>query len=376
MNSKEFESWLQQQAEEGSYEANEKGWQQLQAAMQQEKHTSKKAAFLLPYKIAAALVLATGIASYIYFSNQDTTGVQPAATQTAQSRQQPGAPAIPVSDSSAAVISPAPAYPQQPAGPANIPVPQRPAAEKPAIADIPSSGDKSSQPETFTAQQQPVPTVVRNSISYLPVLLHTRVRPYRELAVSLQTGMQQLGGMQYQLGITRRVQLARRLFVDGTVTVASSAVSYSEQHQFSGVSVLPGNAASGLDNVSTTTTRVETVYKQPVYSLGIAPVLGFNISKKWSISGGSYLNRNINTTIALQDQADDISNTLISESNVPASYKAAPWDWGILAGTEYRVHRRLKIQAGYRIGMTDFLMVNRSVRNTGMNLGIKYTLGK
>ncbi len=375
MNSKEFESWLQQQAEEVPYEANEAGWQQLQAAMQQEKRISKRAVFLLPYKIAAAVVLTTGIASYIFFSTRDTTGDRTAATQVAQFLPLPEATGP---DSNTVVISSAPADPEQPARPFSLPARKLAATGKPATADTatPFLSDDSSPSETFTAQQQPVPAVARNSVSYLPPPLTIRARPYRELAVSLQTGMQQLGGMQYQLGVTRRVQLAQRLFVDGTVTVASSAVSYSEQHQFSSVSVSPGNAASGIDNVSMATTRVETVYKQPVYSLGIAPVLGFHISKKWSISGGSYLNRNINTTITMQDQADHISGTLISGSNIPTSYKAAPWDWGILAGTEYRVHRRLKIQAGYRIGMTDFLLVNRSVRNTGMNLGIKYTMGK
>lgn len=377
MNSNEFENWLRQQDDDIPYQANDTGWQQLHASLQQDKNTSKRMSFPIPYRIAAAVLLTTGITSYIYF----TSGEHPVPPVALQSHT------LHEYKEKQAHIS----LPDSPVLHTMAPLSGEWKASNHTITPVPSPATRdsgmitnpySSHPEPHIAQKDPEPAMHPDEkTTYITLPSHllpppATTSPEHGLAVSLQTGVQQLGGMQYQMGVSRRIALSQDFFLDGSITIASSAVSYSEQHQFSSATVSPGDITSGVNNVKITTTQVSATYKQPVYALGIAPSLGFHITPKWSLSGGTYLNRNINRTIALQPQTDNLSRTLINESEITTSYRAAGWDWGILAGTEYRVHQRLKVQVGYRLGMTDFLLMNKSVRNTGLNLGVRYNLSK
>lgn len=386
---------MKEQLSEQPFVPNEEGWSRLQAALPQSPAAAPappKAMPLLPLwaKVAASVALLIGAGTLAYRAFQKEQ--QPAVAVHTQKAAPAMVPAATLPAVAAPVVTPAttsvPAattaagtfhaiarsQPKQPSLRHPVPQPPVPQQQAPVIAD-----PVGPSPEHPVVRQEEVPgrrNVPGRDLHNGPVYPdYPQDAPGRRrssavnFGVAALVGRASVGQMQYQVGVVARKNLSEKLYAEAAVTFAATDVRYSQPNTFKSVGSFNG-ALGAADQV------VSAEYSRNVLSLGIAPGISYKILPRLAVTVGGAVAYNLNKSLPLENE-DDIDKSAVSNNIIHASQEINQWDIGLTGSLDCKVTKRLSASAQYRHGLSTYLYErNEPVRNSGVNVGVKFLFGK
>jgi hypothetical protein len=390
MNISDFEKRMKETLDEVEYTPGEGGWAKMQQSLQQKTNTPKVLAFPA-WKMAAtvALLISTGfLMKYLFFTSGSITPVpaptHPSAAQGyAQQHIRDEAAAVPVPvsnvpgrNSSRLAKQTIPVYPAYPAAGRN---PQQEnynttKEEEQLMDKVPLTEQKLDMKDIAIQPQAPVTPgedkkkepAYKNVPEWEPA--KDQYRSGFNLGVAANVGKPSLGNFQYNVGIVARQKISEKFYAEAGISLASVQVNYSERQTFYG--------NMGADFVSSQPYEIsyDANFASNIISIGVSPSIGFQATKNISLSVGGEINRNLNPTLNLKNGAD-INNK--GYNMISPTRGVTNWDMGLSGYIDYKLGKKLLLNARFRQGLTQYILVNdRSFKNSGLNLGLKYYLGR
>lgn len=403
MNQNELEQRIREKLGDRQFPPDERGWERLQAALPRSADEppagrDRKIIFLLPMwgKIAAsvAALITAGTIGYFAIRQQPYT---PASTAVATQKAAPAKAAPqtivpPVTDThdqtatQSSSITPSPLNDQpiarQPerktqlmkdGQDVRIPLlPQQPEH----VQQVPEQQIAVTHPEPVKQQQiqSPQADPIRQQILQPDLPIYPQepqeIKNGVNIGVAALVGKVSVGNMNYQLGVVAHQQISDKVFAETTLALAATDVSYTQSQRFNGVAT--GNQLVAGVSYSRV---VNTEYRQNVISMGVAPAIGYKVTRQISLSVGGAVYRNFNQSLNMQE--DDEITKAAASSDATGTPSINIWDAGLTGGAEYKVTKKISINAQYRYGLSNYINIeNRTVRNSGMNVGLKCLFGK
>lgn len=385
MNRDELEQWMKSSLAEQEFRPDEAGWMKLRAAMDTpagKDHRKKALILLLPKRTrvaaSAAILIAAGSLLYLGSRKHENRTVHTAKVQPAS------LPSAPEQPKALAAALPDPQY-LQPSGTSRPPVKKETAAIHPAAdsthepevyAHIPQAAGQADTPADNINIYAQVKTDVPSGPGSFDLLYSPgeQSSPSFNLGIAAQVGKANVGNMRYQVGLVAHQEISGNLYAEATLALAATEVSYMQTSSYPSLTVSSGSFNS--TNTSIASKSVEAQYANNVLSAGVSPALGYRLTPKLALGCGMSLYRNLNPTVSLkEDAAMDqavLDNHLLSESN-PVSN----WDAGLTGNAAYTIGSKLALSIQYRHGLSTFMYrEGQPVRNSGVNMGLKYLFGK
>jgi hypothetical protein len=385
MNRNELEQWMKNTLGEQPFTPDEAGWAKLQAALPQKpvaKENNKRTFFIAPlwFKTAAAAALLFAAATSYYFLKDDkTTHPIAASTKLAetpviqQSLQSDGTQKVqeeiiplqqPVAD----------AHHAQVASSTSLIIP---AADTKKIVQEPQKTISAERPSIVnTTDQKPIQDITipkKETASYIadytPEKKERATAPLN-IGVAAQLGRASVGNMQYQLGLVAHKDISDKFYAEATLAVAATDVRYNQERSFSGLSF------DGISNAITYEEKVNTQYGRNVVSMGISPGIGYRITRQLAVAAGASVYRNLNESLSLKNDGS-LAESAFSSEAINATKPINQWDLGLTGNASFNVSHKLSVSAQYRYGLSAYMEANnQQIRNSGMNIGLKYLFGK
>ncbi|MBL7711092.1 MAG: hypothetical protein JNL13_01445 [Chitinophagaceae bacterium] len=383
MNRDELEQWMKSSLAEQEFRPDEAGWMKLRAAMDAPRDHRKKALILLLPKrtrvaAAAAIVITAGSLLYLGSRKQEnrtahTVKVPPASPSAAPEQPKALAPALPDPQ------------PLQASGTSRPPLKKETAATPPVADSNYEPGIYAHTPQAAGQADSPARKInvyaqVKTDAPADPGPFDPRYSPGEQsspsfnLGIAAQVGKANVGNMRYQVGLVAHQEISGNLYAEATLALAATEVSYVQTSSFPSLTVSSGSFNN--TSMSIASKSVEAQYANNVLSAGVSPALGYRLTPKLALGCGMSLYRNLNPTVSLkEDAAMDqavLDNHLLSESN-PVSN----WDAGLTGNAAYTIGNKLALSIQYRHGLSTFMYrEGQPVRNSGVNMGLKYLFGK
>lgn len=388
MNRNEFETWMKDKMQELPFSPKEDGWLKLQADLQKPATPHKKV-FLLPWmKIAASVmaVVSIGVASRYIFKetdskensmvtdNKSVAPVTPQAERTesasipkttiASPKQNISTPHLLssnntkvnnniTSDTNQAIIIP------EIAGTEVAPKKEN-TGTTPSVKKDYQSNNLNKYGEPYAADNN---AYAQNKVN--SQILH--------VGMNANIGSSTVSNIGYQVGVVGRGNISKIIFVEAGLSLASNTVNTNSQHTFSSTKY---DGVGNETNAITTTTNVEADYARNIISVGFSPSIGVKISRNLSVSAGGAVNRNLNPSLKLTN-GNSIESEAFSKDIISTSQTVTNWDVGITCNADYKVTRNLSFNVNYRKGISDYLQQNNKyLKNSGVQLGLKFLFGK
>ncbi|MGC4056638.1 MAG: hypothetical protein QM743_00735 [Chitinophagaceae bacterium] len=381
MNRDELEQWMKNSLDKQEFVPSEASWERLRLAMDKSAQKDKKKALLLlpshkRFRIAASVLLLTALGGVLYYvagdrKNNSVPGVitvsQPKykhqTPQQTQALQAPVTIAQPLVQTAPRILQ----HSQSPAQPIAATGNEQPGKDNPTPVNPVTAADIDTLKPTWDmrafATTQPVPTQKQIGREYSADKDESAAFT---LGVAAQLGKANVGSGRYQLGLVVHQRITEKLYAEGTVAVASTAVNYVERNEYPAITANLGTANS-LSNKP-----VDVQYGNNVYAAGITPALGYRITRKLSLSCGFSLYRNLNPSVSLKDEAH-IDPAVVSNNLLQEKQSLGNWDAGMTGNAAYTVGKRLALHIQYRQGLSTYMYVNRQeIRNSGVNVGFNY----
>lgn len=188
--------------------------------------------------------------------------------------------------------------------------------------------------------------------------------------VAAQFGKASVGNMQYQIGVVARRNFSEKFYAEATLALAATDVAYSQSNKFQSVSVNAGMSSSIQEK------SIDAQYGKNIISLGISPNIGYRLTHGIAVSGGIALYRNLDQSLNLENQ-ETMDAAALSNHVIENSKPISQWDAGLTGSATYEVSRQFSMQLQYRYGLSTYLYFNNeAIRNSGLNVGLKYLFGK
>jgi hypothetical protein len=125
-----------------------------------------------------------------------------------------------------------------------------------------------------------------------------------------------------------------------------------------------------------TTSQVQANYARNIISVGFNPSVGVKVTRRLSVSTGGAVYRNLNPSLELTN-ASDIEIAALTKDIISTSQTVNSWDLGLTCNADYKVTKNLSFNVNYRKGLTDYLQQNNKyIKNSGVQLGLKFMLGR
>jgi len=383
MNRNELEQWMKESLGNQEFLPREEGWNKLQAAMHPAAKEDKKTGILLllPAKLkaaaAVALLTSAGIATYLLTNhnrNNEITVAQNPNPKTAttpgpsstlpHAEKQNNAPATQATAITLAVQAPKPArtitYNQSP-----------------ALADTQRITSSSSPTQPATQQDQPVVQSTVDRHRDLPISVPHPLPDIKEkendrrfnVGVAAQFGKVSVGNMQYQVGFVARKNISDKFYAKATLALAATDVGYTQQNSFK--SFTTNSFGSTVDE-----RKIDAQYGGNVYSVGIAPNIGYRVTKRFAVSCGVAVYRNLEQSVSLQNK-ETITPASVGNDIINTEKAISTWDAGVTGSATYQAGKRLSIDVQYRHGLSPYMYTNNQpIRNSGVGIGLSYLFGK
>lgn len=394
MNQQEFEHWLKLQVEEQPFPPAEQEWLQIEQALKNQQMATKGLLFISLKSIAATVALLISVAAgfYFLFWQKDTASVSEADTTVAHipnplpqsNSSEPGQPVVPDNRMPATTTTYSPGSQTAIAAGQTLVVSSLPDKEEELVLVSPEASSPEVTTDAAVLSATPAPVFSLDEISAGDINI-PRLRQGDKavhFGITASVGTPNTGSIYYQLGIAGRRDFGRHVYIDAVLALASTEITYSSQHHFTGVKLEPdpGDISSsptqpGSVTAITTVNPVTAGYGGHIVSVGIAPSLGFRITRHLSLSGGGYVYRNINTNLTLSNRTE-INEEALFYDIIPEEEQVRNWDMGLRGMVEYRLNKAFSVNAGYTYGLSNYL-ANRQIlfRNAGFNMGIRYMIG-
>lgn len=388
MKSNEFEKWLNEKMDSLQFEGNGQDWTRLKGKITRKRHTKTKIFLMISLKAAGILLPVFFLSIIYYMQNMDMQQDNPGIALDAHNNDpaqhtEPGFPPVPSPSNKTVSIDV-----QKNTGAA---IKQR------KLNSIPS------QPEQLTYNNEPgahipkdkaviseVPHLEKDRRIHYPVsekILpehYTRVqlqRPEqnsRAANYGLYAGMtgQNIGSFQYQLSISGRVPINKRLSFEAVAGVSATDLALNQTVHINGIAVNGDMTASeeaytGIDQ------DIELQYRTRIYAVGVKPGIIYHINPKLNISSGLYAFRNLNTNVPLASTENRIVSELENKGQVNTSEEANSWDIGIAAGMEYQLSRKIGVTLQYIKGLNSYYSIgNADFRRSGIQIGLRIGLNR
>lgn len=389
MNRNEFENWMKGKVEEEPYLPSEDMWNKLAGELQAPPPAKKTLLFVPFLKIAASVVLllSLGTAAVFYLKNDK----DPAAIQHNLARNNMDIPEqTPAQNKEANTMSPGHIAhnPAQIAKNKSTPGTKEQTKIAITMADTNASRIADHRPEVYKESAKEVPVIADKrdknnnhdiqAPAYSPYTngydRHEKEGKGIDVGVAANVGKTNLGNnMGYQIGVVGRKEISKRIFVEATLAMASTNVSYSQQHNFQNVNI--SNDGAEFSASPGSTTNINANYARNIISVGFNPSLGIKVSRNLSISGGGAVYRNINPDLALTNKSE-IESAALQYNIISTDEKVSQWDLGLTGNADYKITRQLSVNANYRQGLSNYLHYNNKYqKNSGFNFGLKYIFG-
>lgn len=392
MNRSDFEDWLRNEVENTPFQASEAGWMRMQNALKKQPEQKKGLFFWTsPMKMAAGLVVVLTLGTITYFLYPANQSYIPEMASASI-----GQPIIIENEvTSVAEHQNSSTTTFSPRTTETI-VPRQPKVSTISYAAIKQTSIASQETQSTETEAAAVQEVLQPKANLSDAVKHVQTPSVISFDITPKTsfgvnptywgvtgswGTTNLGGPNYTLGITGRKDLSERIFVDATLALARTSVSYSDHHSFTGLYIgqapngaTPGIATSNEEGFESYTLKedVQANYAGNIVSVGIAPLLGVKITPRLSLIGGPYAFHNINAGVSLHN-AQDISQEAIQYQVIPEKNTVNSWDIGVKSSLEYHIFHAFSIHAGYRYGLSNYMLHNnQSYRNSGVDFGFRY----
>lgn len=387
MNRNEFESWMKGKVEEEPYLPSEDMWQKLAGELQ-EPPPAKKTVLFIPFlKIAAsaALVLSLGTAAFFYLKKEE----EPVAIQNNIARINIALPNhTPSENGTTNTVTPASIALNPAQNTKGKSIPQTKGQDKIAISltDTSASHVADHRTEVYKEPGKEMPVIADkrekgNKQESAPIYA-----PYNDvygrqangskgidMGVAANVGKPSVGNMGYQIGVVGRKEISKRIFVEATLAMASTNVSYSQQHSFQNVNLSNDGLTSSITPESKT--NIKASYARNIISVGLNPSVGIKVTRSLSLSGGGAVYRNINPDLTLTNK-NEIESAALQYNIISTEEKVSQWDIGLTGNADYKITKQLSVNANYRHGLSNYLHYNNKYqKNSGFNFGLKYIFG-
>jgi len=394
MNRSEFEHWMKEKMEQQPFFPSEDKWNKLQQELQQPRPRRQAFIFFPFVKIAAGIVVVAGLGSGIYFlNNTSETSDVPARTASLDATKPSANPEKPAAEYEPAAAQGTWAHSteiakaatgHQQTKPSWLPAETtvlQPSAPQDEGEVLPALQETHTKPAIIVTKNKLEEQVKQQADPKSPVYyaLHEEEngRSTRGSGIGLglaaNIGKPSVGSIGYQVGLVGRKEINSHLYLEAAIAMASTTVSYSEQHTFPGL-------AAGFDQMENLTksepTTVNANYGRNVVSLGVNPSVGIRLSRNVSVSAGAAAFRNLNPTLQLTNE-QQFDQAILNHNIVDADQNVTEWDLGITGNADFKLTENLSVNANYRQGLTNYLNINNAFRkNSGFNIGLKYIFAK
>jgi len=384
MNRNEFENSMKSKLQEQQFVPREDMWLRLQAELEKKPPARKSLVFLAPLKIAAGVLFVALGSISVYLINSSNKENTPAITTNKTIK--PAAPTTipqPQEEEPATIIV------------TNVHPVKTIAGKKNVVTAPQANKDKKAADETAPHIATTQTTQQNNNNTRIADKDNKNDNPFgrpqpeergnfyassktpdtRSLNVGViaNVGSSTVSNVNYQVGVLGRGDLSKTIFVEAGLTLASNMVNSSSQYNFPGVAM----SSDGFQNASEKSSKnVKADYTRNIISVGFTPSVGIKATKRLSFSTGAAVNRNLNPVLTLANE-NDIEATALTNNIITTSQKVANWDIGLTCAAAYKVSRQLSFNVNYRQGLTNYLeQNNKQLKNSGVQLGLKYVFGK
>ncbi|MNX69465.1 hypothetical protein D3C86_1006820 [compost metagenome] len=217
-----------------------------------------------------------------------------------------------------------------------------------------------------------------NRSGFEPITNHTSYFDEPQLDKSMSIGLAanigkpNLGNVQYNVGVVLRKEWTDAFYTEASVSMAATDVRFSEHARY-GISYKNGEmVSSDGSNAAAANTIGETqnIYGNNILGVGIAPMVGYKVTKQVSLSVGVDLYRNINTGLNLYYNSDIAHKDIKAMSMVK---NVSPWDSGVKGQLGIRISKALSVLGQYRQGLTNYISTDQKTYKSSLfNIGLMY----
>lgn len=379
MNRNELEQWMKESLGNQEFLPGEEGWNKLQAAMHPAAREDRKKGLilLLPAKLKAAaaiaLLVSAGTAVYLLTHSNHNNEITIAQNPNAKPVISP-TPSYEIPDTEGQNNTPALSatavrlHTSTPArtatyGHAPVQVDTQHIASHPATQPIAQQEDLIVQPDK---RHKDLPI----SVPYpSPDIKEKENGRHINVGVAAQFGKVSVGNMQYQVGVVAYRNISDKFYAKATLALAATDVGFTQQNNFK--SFTTNSFGSSVDE-----RKVDAQYGGNIYSVGIAPNIGYRITKRFAVSCGVAVYRNLEQSVSLQNR-ETITPASLDNDIVNTEKPISTWDAGVTGSATYQAGKRLSIDVQYRHGISAYMYTNNQpIRNSGVGIGLSYLFNR
>lgn len=192
------------------------------------------------------------------------------------------------------------------------------------------------------------------------------------IGLAANIGKPNLGNVQYNVGVVLRKEWTDAFYTEASLSMAATDVRFNEHARY-GISYKSGEMVSsdGLNAAAANTIgETQNIYGNNILGVGIAPMVGYKVTKQVSLSIGVDLYRNINTGLNLYYNSDIAQKDIKAMSMVK---NVSPWDSGVKGQLGVRINKALSVLGQYRQGLTNYISTDqKSYKSSLFNIGLMY----